>query len=175
MLFYATSTDLYCGLVRVESAVEIKYILTGLFDRPDLQGYATFSKIEGLGHSISGLRDDLSTYLVVPKKLEGVEKCIPQRRGGTKYAVSSRYVPQSVTFTPSAEFGKSCILYGIITGVDTTNSDSVAIYNAFKSEFMDGFQKIRGFMVSPEALDGFYRGVRLTPSAKAERKMDLAK
>ncbi|NET10179.1 MAG: hypothetical protein F6K16_36870, partial [Symploca sp. SIO2B6] len=164
VLFYSTVSDLRNSLSRVEEKSLVKYVVTGLFDFPEITIFSTHSEIDDLGISYDGKLRNLTTYLVMPDEEEVFLKKIPQKKGGTKHLVNFFSNPSSVTFTPSGVYHEKCIIYGTLTGLDKGNENSLFLYKLFKKEFFRGFCKIKSFQVSPEALSLLENGFRLTPN-----------
>ncbi|EHU4916621.1 hypothetical protein V4T45_001458 [Vibrio vulnificus] len=174
-LFYATIEDLHYGLASFEEACAIKYVRTGLFDSPEPIVYMTYRDIENIGLSLDGRIENLTTYLILERDDNIEVKKVLQRRGGVKYSINSRFIPSSITFTPSGVYGGECIIYGTITGVDVTDEKSKNLFKLFGKHVLKGFEKIKTFKVSPSAANKLDDGIRLTPNFKADQSMDLCR
>lgn len=174
-LFYSTAEDLHVGLARLERTCGIKYVLSGLFDSPVPIQYASYREIEGLGYSRDGRFEGLRSFLIMAKDEDVTFSACPQRKGGVKYQVSSHTCPSSITFTPGGEYRDACIIYGTVTGVDSANEMSGKLYRIFCGNVFGGYEKIKVFRVSPNALVAVENGVSLTPDYKADRSMDLGR
>ncbi|NET52619.1 MAG: hypothetical protein F6K09_29250, partial [Merismopedia sp. SIO2A8] len=74
VLFYSTVSDLRNSLSRVEEKSLVKYVVTGLFDFPEITIFSTHSEIDDLGISYDGKLRNLTTYLVMPDEEDGLEK-----------------------------------------------------------------------------------------------------
>lgn len=175
VLFYATESDLKQSLERLERAGDIKYVATGLLDSPEFDSFDSFQEIEAIGISADGKIKNLVTYLIVTKNEKILPREVPQRDGGVKYAVDSRAVASSISFTPSGEYDDECIIYGTVSGVDVVNEQSMFLFKLFEKNFFKGFKKLKSFKVSPGAMDKLDNGVRLTRNFKADPSMDLVK
>jgi len=169
---FATRSDLEPGIRIVEANRKLQYVLCGLFDRPATTSYSSLLAVEGLGTS------EYSDHIRGPRFLvmsafRGVEvRVVPQRRGGTKYAVDQEANPSSIAILPGGLFENRCLLAGQI-GTAAEDEEALALFRDFGKLVTKGFKRVKGYAIGPEALSLLQRGVRLTTSADTPREYDL--
>jgi hypothetical protein len=85
--FFATKADLELLLREVESERQLQFVETGLFDSPSVEPIHSLLGAPSLGHLSAGDHNQGPCYLVASQDISIVVRTVPQRRGGTKYAV----------------------------------------------------------------------------------------
>jgi len=172
--FYATRDDLLPVLETVERKHSVAYTLTGLRESRELTTVYSGAAIATLGspapnpNACGGY-----AYLVTPADVQVIIREVPQRAGGTRYAVDQLANPISITFGHGGFYAPDVLLYGRVA----TCSDHPAaakLYRAFASAVGKHFCRIRAFYVGPTAVDLFHHGCRLTIGANSPRDYDLA-
>lgn len=170
--FFATRKDLLDLLGEVESRRSIHYAESGMFDSPELVIYASGSEIPSLGltnvHStVLGrklLISDVGTSFVC--------ESVPQRRGGTRYAVDQKENPDTVRLFPGGQFDKETILAGDF-GTCTDSAVSASLLRVVTRSVRKRWANIRANFVGPEALAVLDAGGRLTDNLCSPPEYDL--
>ncbi len=98
---------------------------------------------------------------------------VPQRRGGTKYAVDQQANPGTVVIRPGGKYGDSALIAGM---VGTVHHDAQAemLLKAFSTPLRRDFTRVKSYIVGPEAKKLHDRGLRLTKSLHAPPELDLS-
>lgn len=174
-MFFATTSDLNQGLARLEKHRPVLYVETGLLDAPDPAVFESSASILNLGMSVSGDHEASTISLLIDPDTEIVTKEVPQRRGGIKFNLDCYTIPDSITVFFRGQFLDQSLIYHTVSGVDKTSKQSQSLYRAFNRLVLKDYKKIGAFWVSPEAVQWLDSGKRLTPSVKADRRMDLAR
>jgi hypothetical protein len=169
---FATRSDLEAGIRAVESTRKLQYVLCGLFDTPALIAYSSLLDVENLGTSQHGDHIRGKRFLVIGAFRQVDVRVVPQRRGGTKYAVDQEANPGSITILPGGLFQNRCLLAGQI-GTVADDEEALALYRDFASLVTKGFKRVKTYKVGPEALALLQRGVRLTTGADTPTEYDL--
>jgi hypothetical protein len=165
--FFASNADLIPVLEQVERKHSIKYFAAGLF------ASSTPAKID-LGAVLTAgehCKDD--GYLVTPANFEVEARSVPQRKGGTLYAIDALKNPSSITLRPGGMVSKTVLLPGVV-GTASMDEVAVMLHGAFASAIGKHFKRVQSYWVGPAAFKLLGQGVRLTISAKAPREYDLA-
>lgn len=165
--FFASDVDLLPVLEKVERKHSIKYFAAGLF------ASSTPAQVELGAVLTAGAHHKDVGYLVTPATFEVQARSVPQRKGGTLYAIDAVENPSSITLRPGGMVGKTVLLPGVVCTV-SQEEVSVVLYRAFVSAIGKHFQRVQSYWVGPAALKLLGQGVRLTVSAKAPREYDLA-
>lgn len=165
--FFASNVDLIPVLEQVERKHAIKYFAAGLFASStpvqiDLGAVLTASK---------HCKDD--GYLVTPANLEVEARSVPQRKGGTLYAIDALKNPSSITLRPGGMVSNTVLLPGVV-GTASQDEVAVVLHRTFAYAIGKHFKRVQSFWVGPSAFRLLGQDVRLTISAKAPREYDLA-
>ena len=170
---FATRTDLLALLGDVEAAQPVHYIEAGLLDTPTPAEYGSAREIPGLG-TIQVPETNLGKfYLLAYTSIPFTVEPVPQRRGGTLYAVDQLKNPDSVSLHPGGQFDGRTVLAGTI-GTCTGSEASAALLRSIASSIRRRrWSKIKSDAVSPEAEIILDAGGRLTASLRFPREYDL--
>lgn len=170
--FFATSSDLRSIIVEVESKQQLRYCRAGMFDSPDVLMLPSGLEIPHLGLSLSGDQNLEPWWLVLLPGTDVTARAIPQRGGGTRYAIDQLSLPESLAFRPGGTFGE-CVIAGQ-AGMASDNPVSRLLFDLFSSEIRQHFRRIKSYFVGPDAERLLKKGCRLTSSVKSSRERDLA-
>jgi hypothetical protein len=170
--FYATYSDVEEVLALFETKERVTYVLTGLFDTNVPQTFETFRAINSLSVSTAGDANDVASYLIVTHRNKVATREVPQRIGGTKFAVDQNSNPDSLYFRSGGTFSNKIIVPGTI-GIIHQTSVSKKLYGALLRIIVKNFSRVRSYYVGPEALTLWKGGMRLGLSLKASPQIDL--
>ncbi len=93
--FFATRADLEEIITAVEAQRQLAYVRTGLFDEPTFEPVESLLPIPEIGTAQAGSAVQCPAYLVAARPFAPVVRSVPQRRGGTKYAIDQLAVSQT--------------------------------------------------------------------------------
>ncbi len=170
--FFATKADLESLLREVESKRQLQFVETGLFDSPSVQPVYSLLGAPNLGHLAAGDHNQGPCYLVASREISIDVRPVPQRRGGTKYAVDQQENPKTIAFRPSGVFGENCLIDGQV-GTISDDPNSLELFQLFLKEMRRQFTKVKEFYVGKEAGELLDKGWRLTGNAKSPTLYDL--
>jgi hypothetical protein len=165
--FFAAADDLLAVFEIVEQKHHVAYVATGMFSSP---GLTQFESGASLPAPESGGE---SAFLVTPSELAVTVRSVPQRSGGTLYAVDELANPTSATLRLGRACGRDVLLPGVI-GTTATAGPAVVIHRAFASAIGKSFKRVQSYWVGPAAHALLEQGVRLTISENAAPEYDLA-
>jgi len=170
--FFATRADLELLLREVELERQLQFVETGLFDSPRVKPLHSLLDTPSLGRLSVGHRNQGPCYLVASLEIAIVVRPVPQRRGGTKYAVDQQENPKTIAFRPSGAFGENCLIEGQV-GTISNDSSSLELIQLFRREMRRQFEKVNEFYVGKEAGELLKKGWRLTANVKSPATYDL--
>jgi hypothetical protein len=159
---YATRADMEPGLASVEAQRSLQYVLTGLFESPQVQVVQSGLEIPGLGSARAGTLNPERYYLVLDAALKVRIREVPQRRGGVRYAIDEVANPTGMIFVPGGLYEGNedrCLTVGQVMA--TSDPRSHELYRLFVPLLVKGFKKIKSYYVGPGAQRLFQEGVRL--------------
>lgn len=171
--FYGTGEDILNVLRVVEASYPLQYVECGLFDERERPIFHSFSSLPALGIAQTGESVGEPTFLVM---LEGDKlnvRTVPQRRGGTKYAVDQQANPGTATICPGGMYKHFALIAGM---VGTVHHDEKAkkLMKAFSGALKRDFKKMKSYLVGPEAKKLHDSGMRLTISVFAPAEFNLS-
>lgn len=171
--FFATLVDINPVLEGIEGLFAVSYHKTGLFDNRDIPFYKTVFDVPNLGYTLHGDWNYTDTYLVMPKEELLVIRNVPQRAGGTKYAVDQALNLDSVTLTMGGQYLKKENI--LVAGKVGTISDTLFSLDYFKkfTSQLRKFKKIGSFYVGKEAEEKLRNGWRLVTDDGRPKEYDL--
>jgi hypothetical protein len=169
---FATGPDLAPGIRAVESGQKLQYVLCGVFDSPGLSVYGSLLEVPGFGTCSTGDHIREPRYLVANAFRRIAVREIPQRAGGTKYAVDQLENAGSITMLPGGVFSEKVVLAGQIATV-ATDRQAIELFRDYSRALTKGFRKIRGYLVGPAALSMMEQGARLTTGITTPAEYDL--
>jgi hypothetical protein len=92
--------------------------------------------------------------------------------GKIRYEVIPSHNSGSIVFSPGGMHDDATLIAGEI-GIVNPSKKSRQLYKQFAKEILTGFEKIKSFMVGPEAQQLLDKGVRLTMDVEASSIADL--
>lgn len=97
---------------------------------------------------------------------------MPQRSGGSKFAIDQVIIPDSLYFQSGGVFANKMIVPGRI-GITYQTPVAKRLYGAFAKLIARNFIKIKSYYLGPEAHALWKNGMRLGLSLKANPEIDL--
>lgn len=170
--FFATKADLEVLLRQIESERRLQFVETGLFDSPSIEPVNSLLGAPNLGCLPVGDHNQGPCYLVASREISIDVRPVPQRRGGTKYAVDQEQNRKTIAFRPSGAFGENCLIDGQV-GTISDDPSSLELFHLFRKEMRRQFTKVNEFYVGKEAGELLDKGWRLTANAKSPALYDL--
>ena len=170
--FFATTEDLRPVLAAIESRYDLQYSECGLFQEEERPIIRSLSSLALLGTAAGGDANREPTYLVGHANTAFNIRRVPQRKGGTKFAVDQMDNPGTIVFRPGGEYFDSAVISGLAGTVkdDLTARD---LLNAFSDEIRSRFSAVKDCWVGPAALRNLRKGARLTNAVAAPSEYDL--
>lgn len=170
--FFATKADLESLLRPLETERRLQFALAGLFDSPDFQPMPSLLVATNLGKPGVADANQSPAYLVAPCETSIEARPVPQRGGGSKYALDQLANPTAIAFRPGGSCGEQCLIAGQV-GTASDHASSLELFHAFTKELRRQFTKIKSFYVGKEAGELLDKGWRLTNNAKSPALYDL--
>ena len=170
--FFAAKADLEALLRQIESERQLQFVETGLFDSPSIEPVNSLLGAPNLGYLPVGDHNQGPCYLVASREISIYARPVPQRRGGTKYAVDQEQNRKTIAFRPSGAFGDNCLIDGQV-GTISDDPSSLELFQLFRKEMRRQFSKVNEFYVGKEAGELLDKGWRLTANAKSPALYDL--
>ena len=171
-LFYATASDLAPLLSSLEAQKRLQYTLAGMFEVNRPQTYRSYADIPRFGEPRHPNGVANPYWLISPEATAIEIEAIPQRAGGTRFAIDQKLNEYTVTFRPGGRYGADVLLYGEVSTIwDTIVSTD--LYNFVAELFRERFKLVQEFLVGADALNLCKAGVRLTLSASSPTEFDL--
>jgi hypothetical protein len=129
-------------------------------------------EIPGFGVSRHGDYSGEDVFLVMEKGVEITVEEVPQQKGGVLFDIGLMENPTAFSFKPAGRFGEKTIIQGCV-GTATGNPKSIASCKLFWRGLSNGFKKVNGYYVGPEAYRLLEQGWRLTPATQCPPDLDL--
>ena len=171
--FFATADDLLPIFADVERKHLVKYTLTGLFETSIVSTVDRGADIPTLRLRTPDSAVACPSYLVTPLECQVAIRPVPQRRGGTMYAVDQLENPDSTNFSPGGFYSDAMLLYGRVATVSEAPI-AKAFQSAFSRAIARHFVKVKAFYVGPQAAEHMRNGCRLSIGAHSPVEYDLA-
>jgi hypothetical protein len=127
-----------------------------------------------LGIAMHGDQVHESSYLVADVDTQVAIREVPQRKGGSLYAIDQKANPRTIALRPGGVFKTVAIIAGEIS---TCTDDPISreMVNLFAREIRRRFKRIKSFYVGPEAEQLFDAGYRLTIGVNTPKEIDLSR
>jgi len=174
-MFFGVFEDFEVVLRDFEASIDICYYKAGLLDTELIPAYDSLFDAPHVGVALAGDWNRLDTYLILRKSVPLDVRVIPQRSGGTKFAVDQ------MNNAASIELKLGGILEGkegvIVAGrVATISEDrySLEMYNLLSKNLKKAFHRIGAFYVGKIAEQKLNEGWRLVTNEKLSREFDLS-
>lgn len=175
--FFATRIDLKELTVDFESILNIKYVGMGLFDSNEVLEYMRLSDVPDIGFTKFGAWMSLDhRYMVVAEDKKINVRIVPQKKGGTKYAIDPMANPDSIELSTGGIFsenGKVLVAGRLATA--SGSEFSVRTYMAFVSRIRKVFRKNGTFYIGEDAHNKLVSGWRLVTNVNSPIEYDLKK
>ncbi|WP_103072483.1 hypothetical protein [Aquimarina sediminis] len=174
IMFHILKEDISDIIQEVETEFDVKYFRRGLFDNKDIITHKSLLEDSSIGFARSGDWNDLDAYLVIPNDTKLNVRDIPQRKGGTKYAVDQLENPKSVEIKLGGIY-KNGDQVNIAGRIGTVSDDpfSKQVYKSFVSKIKKKFKRIGSFYIGPKAEEKLREGWRLVTNEKMSKDFDL--
>jgi hypothetical protein len=171
--FFATAADMSKVLLTVGADHALQYARCGLFDSPECPVFDELLSLPNFGVAQVGDSNFEPTFLVLPKGTRVNVRTIPQRRGGTKYAVDQLINPGTVVVRPGGKYRDVAVIAGMVS---TVHHDGTAerLMKAFSTSLKREFARVKSYTVGPEARSLYDLGLRLTRSVQTPQEFDLS-
>ncbi len=174
-MFFAAFEDFEEILRDFEASIDICYYKAGLLDTELIPVYDSLFEAPHVGIAVSGDWNRLDTYLILRKSIPLEVRVIPQKSGGTKFAVDQMRNATSI------ELKLGGILEGrkgvIVAGRVATISDdkySLEMYGLLSRNLKKVFKRIGAFYVGRIAEEKLKEGWRLVTNEKLPKEHDLS-
>jgi len=169
---FATRNDLLDLLNEVEATRPIHYAEAGMFDSPELMVYPSALNIPSLGEihvqeSVQG-----RILLIADAAVQFVVRPVPQRRGGTRFAIDQKLNPDSVALFPGGQFDSHTLLAGNF-GTCTDSEASSSLLGTVEASIRKRWVEIKSYAIGPEAASVLDAGGRLTANLRSPSEYDL--
>ena len=172
--FFATRGDLEEVVRSVEAARQLAYVRAGLFDEPTVVLAESLLTIPEVGTAQGDASPKCPSYLVALRPFVPAVRSVPQRGGGTKYAIDQLENPQTIVLRPGGVLGDAVIIAGSL-GTASTAPASLELYASFRAEFLASFSSIKSYRVGAQAARLLDAGARLTADVRAKPLYDLGR
>jgi hypothetical protein len=171
-LYFATEQDIAPVLRDIDAIGGFKLVLRGLFDEPAPQVFNSLEEIPSPGRVESGDAVHLPQYLVLSAGTSVNVRSVPQRRGGTKYAIDQIKNPDTISFQPGGVWTEGILVRGEL-GTASHSSRSASLYRLFRKPFRKRFTPIQSCLVGDQAALLLDQGWRLTHDSGVSTEYDL--
>lgn len=172
--FFATAADLRPGLLSAQQSIPTDFLLQEMRDDRNLTVYQSLADAPDFGLSPRGDVAGSPQYFLFRRGNVPKPRAIPQRRGGTKYAVD----PSSdclILRCGGIHEPTGALVAGELQQPLEPSIKAVEMFEVYASELFRSFQKIGLYWLGPEALRGFRAAQRLvTIGVRSPRDYDLA-
>jgi hypothetical protein len=176
--FFATAKDLRAGALAVEAAVPVEYLLQEMRDDRGLTVFTSLLDAPEFGQSPRGDVSGSPQYFIFRRGLLGRSgvprlRSIPQRRGGTKYAVDpTRHC--LIVRCGGLHADTGALVAGELQLPLDPSRTATRLFRLYSEHLLRGFSRVGLYWLGPEALGGFHGGQRLvTISVRSPREYDL--
>jgi hypothetical protein len=170
--FFATTADIEKVIEAIEADGAVKYVRAGMFDAAEIEEYRTGMALPHLGVALNGDPNHEAYYLVTPSEYEVLVRPVPQRRGGTKYAIDQALNAPTIIFWPCGSYKDEAIIGGQVSTASAT-AEAKELYRRFRGVIGQVFVKNRDDYIGREAMKRARDGVRLTGSVRSPRIYDV--
>jgi len=175
LMFFGLIEDYELILKKIETQIFVKYYLMGLLDNKKIPSYNSIFDVSNIGYTQSGDWNRVDTYLVLKKETKLNIEIIPQKNGGTKFAVDQLYNPESIELKLGGIHKdiKNVLVAGRIATV-SEEITSLELYKIFTTNFRKKFKKIGAFYVGEFAKEKLKSCWRLVTDVNSPKEYDLA-
>lgn len=171
VFFFGTSADMAELIESIESKKNLIYHKAGLLEENELVSFSSLINAN-IGTTEYGENNLCPAYIVVESGTDINIRTVPQRAGGEKLAIDQATNPASIYFRPGGSYKSEAIIEGKC-GTISTDEKSQDIFNLFSQELKTKFKKNKGYFIGKEALESYYKEVRLTQNVKSPLEYDF--
>jgi hypothetical protein len=169
--FFADEADARLLLTAASRETDLVFARTGMFDFPYARPL-TGSELPDVGIARSGDFNQEPTYLAALSGTPFTTRAVPQRRGGTKYAMDQMSNPHTVAVTFGGRYSELAVILGGVGTISTVQS-SIHLFDMFEMVIKRNFTRVQSFYVGAMALAALHRKNRLTANIRAPQIYDL--
>lgn len=155
----------------VEQRDPVNYVRAGLQSEPAPSVYSSVRQIPDFAIAATGDAMKEPRFLILRDPSALVVQPVPQRAGGTRFAIDQSTSPQSILLAPGGSH-HGAIIAGQLSTI-SEDPESMSLYRAVSGEVRKRFRKIRSYYVGPDAETRLRAGARLTIAVDASPKLDL--
>ncbi len=172
--FYCEFEEISEILISFQEKFQVKFIPMGLFLESEIpKEEQSIFDIEGLGKMESGDVVQALRVLTLPRDAELFIRRVPQRKGGTRFAIDLLQNPVAITIHLGGYFGENILLPGRITTLKGSLFAKQALTFIGK-EIRKAFKHRAGvYYISANARQAYFNGYRLTPNIRQPLDYDL--
>ena len=160
-----TSGDCTAIVKSIEARRSLHYAACGLWDETPIPTIESLANV--------GCPATWTAFLAAPREYTFVERRVPQRAGGTKYAMDQLVNPSTVVVRPSITHDHRTLLAGQIGTISADDAQSMDLYGVFRAAVRKSCSKVHEYWVGPEAELLLDSGGRLAATLKAPSAYDL--
>lgn len=171
---FATCLDLHLWLDDLVAAHRLAFTKGGMFNDPIVLTFRELDAVPNLGTALSGNQLSEPSYLIHPNDYNLTLRDVPQRNGGTRYAIDQRTNPECVGACFGGQFGDHFVISGQI-GHATEHPVSKQLHRVLLTQLKHKFTRIQSYWVGPRAAQMLEEGARLTINHQAAREYDLVR
>lgn len=172
--FFALPDDLVEVFEQVESRRALSFVLAGMFETQHFEAFHAGAGLPTLRLPASRQSIECPTYLVLPVSTRVNVRSVPQRAGGTRYAIDQLENPDSVTLTHGGLYSEGVLISGRVATISSTVVGK-QLQAAFSNAIGKLFGKVNAFYVGAGAMQLLRGGGRLTQNASSPPEYDLQK
>lgn len=162
----ATQEDLRAGLERVEGALSLKYIKSGLFPDSTAVVFSSHREISELYGSVETETTKQTHYLVARVDEQVTARRIPQRRGGELYGIDLISNPDAIMVAFGGVYDAEWLVVSQL--MSSYDARSHRLYREFRHLMTKGFIRMKRYLVGPQGNRLLQSGVRFCHSVGRE-------
>jgi hypothetical protein len=136
--FFATRSDILPVLNALEAKRALKYVEMGSFTVAQPFVVSRAEDLPNLGAAISGDKNHIPHFMVMPWEDQITCEAVRQRRGGVRYIFSHPHHPNSIAFVAGGTFGSEAIIAGEF-GTCFADGPSQALFRMHATAFPEHF------------------------------------
>lgn len=174
-MFFALLEDIQNIIESLEIDYSLSYYKTGLFETTLIPTYNSLIDVPFVGYTKYGDWNYTDTFLALPKKVNLIIREIPQKKGGTKYAIDQMANLESIAINLGGIYSeKENVLTAGKVGTISDTIFSINVYESIAKKIRKSFKKVGSFYVGKAAEEKLQEGWRLVTNEKLSKGYDLA-